>query len=372
MIPPTMTAVLLTGHGGLDKLCVRDNVPVPTPGAGQVLIHVRAAGVNNTDINTRIGWYSKSVVTSTNSAAKDENWQDNENSSELQKDGRWSGTPLSFPLIQGADVCGHIVAVGDGVNPRRIGQRVLVRSLQSRLSSDGKRMECWTFGSECNGGFAEYTVTEDSEAFAIESNLTDVELASFPCAYSTAENMLQRANVTGPGVRVFIAGASGGVGSAMIQLAKRRGATVIASCGSDAKAAQLQSLGADQVVNRNQDLIQTVGKDSVDVVIDLVAGDQFPFLLDILCPGGKYVVAGAIAGPMVNLDFRTLYLKDLTFFGCTNQDPAVFGNLVRYIEQNEIKPVVSNVFPLADIAEAQKTFLEKKFIGKIVLSVSSS
>jgi NADPH:quinone reductase-like Zn-dependent oxidoreductase len=180
--------------------------------------------------------------------------------------------------------------------------------------------------------------------------------------------MLERAGVK-QNDRVFITGASGGVGSAAVQLAKRRaGAMVIASCSQE-KADDMHALGVDKVVNRNKDPTLLVGKNAVDVVIDLVAGDRWPDLLEILRPGGKYATAGAIAGPIVNLDVRTLYLKDLTFYGCTFQEQNVFGNLVSYIERNELKPLVSRVFPLSDIATAQQAFLDKKHVGKIVLTV---
>ena len=359
-IPDSMHAVLLTGHGGFDRLEYRDTVPVPRPVEGQVLVKVAAAGINNTDINTRIGWYSKNVDAATDSGASDGFGSD------VDDDGSWSGAPLEFPRIQGADACGRIVAVGAGVDPGRVGERVLIRALQPRPTVD-KPVACWTFGSECDGAFAQYTVTASSEAFRIESELGDAELASFPCAYSTAENMLHRAGLQ-RGERVFVTGASGGVGSAAVQLARRRGAAVIASC-SAAKFDQLRALGADDVIERNHDPLEVLGRDSVDTVIDLVAGPAWPALPDLLRPGGKYVTAGAIAGPIVEFDVRTLYLKDLTFYGCTYQDPQVFGNLVGYIERGEIKPLLSKVYPLAEIVTAQQDFLAKKFTGKLVLEI---
>ena len=161
-------------------------------------------------------------------------------------------------------------------------------------------------------------------------------------------------------------GASGGVGSAAVQLAKRRGAHIIA-LSSASKQDEVAALGADEVIDRNSDLVATLGRNSVDVVIDLVAGDGWPALLEVLKRGGRYATAGAIAGPLVELDVRTLYLKDLTLIGCTFQDDIVFENLVGYIERNEIKPVVAKTFPLANIAEAQQAFLDKQFTGKLVL-----
>ncbi|WP_206779887.1 alcohol dehydrogenase family protein [Vibrio owensii] len=345
-LPTTMKGVLLTGHGGPEMLEYRQDIPVPTPKENEVLIRVSAAGVNNTDINTRIGWYSKG-----------------DNDSE---DASWSGNALVLPRIQGADVCGEIVAVGSMVDEGRIGERVLIEPCLSDVNGETINPP-WYFGSECDGGFAEYTVVSAKHAYQLKTDLTDVELASFPCSYSTAENMLTRSRVA-KGDRVLISGASGGVGSAAIQLAKARGASVIAIT-SPSKNEQVLELGADEVVPRNANLVEALGSNSVDVVIDLVAGDQWPQFLEVLRPEGRYAVSGAIGGAMVELDVRTLYLKDLSFFGCTVLEPEVFENLVHHIEQGNIKPLVAQTFPLEDINQAQTAFQEKGHVGKMVLTV---
>jgi NADPH:quinone reductase-like Zn-dependent oxidoreductase len=352
MIPATMQAVLLTGHGDISVLDYRTDVPVTAPEPGEVLIAVGAAGVNNTDINTRIGWYSKSVTAAT----------DHEVPDAAADDGGWAGA-FGFPRIQGADGCGRIVAVGDGVPATRIGERVLIDPI---LRAGPGRPEGY-FGSECDGAFAGYTRVPAANAYPINSRLTDVELASFPCSYSAAENMIGRAGV-GTGETVLVTGASGGVGSAAVQLARRRGARVIA-VASLAKAPLIQALGAERVLARDADLVRDLGQESVDVVIDVVGGAQFPSLLDVLKRRGRYAVAGAISGPVVELDLRTLYLKDLRLLGCTILDPEVFGHLVGYIERGEIRPLVSRVYPLREIATAQAAFLSKQHIGKIVLSL---
>lgn len=345
-LPQTMTAVLLTAHGGPEVLHHRDDVPLPRLYPGDVLIRVAAAGVNNTDINTRIGWYSKG---------------DNDT-----EDAAWGGNALALPRIQGADVCGTIVAVGQGVADSRIGDRVLIEP--SLHFADGATLEApWYFGSECDGGFAQYTKVAGQYAHKINSPLTDAELASFPCSYSTAENLLTRANVTAPD-RVLVTGASGGVGSAAVQLARARGATVIAQT-SPSKAQALRDLGAQTTVARDADLRVELGESAVDVVIDLVGGPSWPTLLDVLCPGGRYGVSGAIGGPMVALDLRTLYLKDLSFFGCTILEPQVFPNLIKLIESGVIKPLLAQTFALSQIAQAQEAFQQKRHIGKIVLTV---
>jgi NADPH:quinone reductase-like Zn-dependent oxidoreductase len=351
-----MCAVLLTGHGGVEKLTYADDVAVPTPGTGELLIRVAAAGVNNTDINTRVGWYAKAVTTSTDDTTLVAEGDEGD-------DGGWSGTPLNFPLIQGADTCGYVVAVGGEVGASRIGERVLVRTMQQ--SPSGRAFETVTMGSEMNGGFAQYVVARSSETYAVNCDWTDVELGSIPCAYSTAENMLHRASVTSND-RVLVTGASGGVGSAVVQLAKRRGAHVVAVVGAT-KGPAILSIGADEVVARNADLTLTLGRESVDVVIDLVGGRQWPSLLEVLRRGGRYVTSGAIAGPMVELDMRTLYLKDLTLIGATFQEPLVFQNLIGYIERGEIRPLVHATYPLHEIAKAQESFLAKNFVGKLVL-----
>ncbi|WP_114764953.1 alcohol dehydrogenase family protein [Vibrio rhodolitus] len=346
-IPTHMRGVELIGHGGPEMLRYREDITVPKPKEHEVLVQVLAAGVNNTDINTRTAWYSKGDNDST--------------------DASWSGKALELPLIQGADVCGVIVAVGECVDSARVGERVLIEpSLQE---VNGQPLESpWYFGSECNGGFAEYTVVSVKHAHPIESPLSSVELATFPCSYSTAENMLTRAEVSQRDT-VLVTGASGGVGSAAVQLAKARGAQVIAIT-SAGKKQQLLDLGADVIVDRNDDLVQVLGHNSVEVVIDLVAGKQWSELLKVLKPKGRYAVSGAIGGAMVELDVRTLYLKDLSFFGCTVLEPQVFHNLVKVIESGKIKPILAQVFDLKDINDAQATFEEKRHVGKIVLSVA--
>jgi NADPH:quinone reductase-like Zn-dependent oxidoreductase len=339
VIPELMSAVLLTGHGDYDMLDYRTDVPTPVPQAGEVLIKVGAAGINNTDINTRIAWYTDG------------------------EDGSWGGEAMALPRIQGADVCGHIVAVGDGVSDSRTGDRVLVRSMQPRPTTENL-LRCEVIGSEYDGGYAQYVATPSAEAIAINSTWTDVELGSLPCAYSTAEAMLDRASVGAE--RVVITGASGGVGTAAVQLAKRRGAYVIALSGA-AKADDVRSLGADLVLDRGCDIAAELGKDSVDVTLDVVAGDTFPKLIEILKPGGRYCTVGAISGPVVELDVRSLYLKDLSLFGSTYQPPEVFDNLVSYVEANEIRPFVAKTFPLSEVVQAQQAFVSKTYAGKLVL-----
>ena len=356
-LPATMHAVVLTGFGGPDKLVYRDDVPLPIARAGEVLIRVGASAVNNTDINTRVGWYSKTVDAS--SASEGVGFDASADATP-----GWGGTAMQFPRIQGADCCGTIVAVGAGVDAQRVGERVLVRPVL-RMYAGYAPFACWYLGSECDGAFAQYTRVPADAALPILSSLGDAELATFPCAYSTAENLLTRSGVRA-GDRVLVTGASGGVGSAAVQLAMLRGAQVVVQAAT-AKHAALRELGAEAAVDRGDDALRSLGANAVSVVIDLVGGPQWPLLLDALRTGGRYASAGAIAGPVVPLDLRTLYLKDLSLFGCTFQDDIIFENLVGYIERGELRPLLAKTYALSDIAQAQADFSAKQFLGKLAL-----
>lgn len=354
-LPDMMCGVVLTGHGSLDRLVWREDLPVPVPAEGEVLIRVRASSVNNTDINTRTAWYSKAVRDGTDAGGV------SGNSAAQEADGGWAGEAISFPRVQGADCCGEIVAVGTGVPETRVGERVLVRALQSTGAS-GDRFATWTFGSECDGGFAQFAKTFAADALPVRSDWSDLELASIPCAYATAEGMLQRADVQAE--RVLVTGASGGVGSAAIQLARRRGAHVTAVTSKD-KAESIRALGADATMSRDDRL----PVDAFDVVVDLVAGPRWAELIDALRRGGRYVTAGTIAGPIVELDVRTLYLRDLSFFGTTFQPDNTLPDVIGYIERGELSPMIAQVFDLKDLRAAQQAFLDKRHVGKIAIRV---
>lgn len=360
-IPETMKGVYLTGFGGYDKLEYREDIPVPKPKKGEVLVKIGAAAVNNTDINTRIGWYSKNVTTAT-STGGEKGFGD-----AVNKDGSWLGVSLKFPRIQGADSCGRIVAVGEGVDPSRIGERCIIRNVQEMPPSE-HGLECFTHGSECDGTFCEYTTSRAEEVFPINSKLSDEELAIFSCAYATANNLVCRVNVK-ESDRVLITGSSGGVGSALVQLVKARGAHVIGVCdpGQDEI---VKGYGADEIIFRGENYVEKLGEMTVDVALDMVAGESWPQLLKVLKKGGKLGMCGAIAGPVVNFDVRDLYLKDLSIFGTTYQTRDSMLQLIDFVEKGKVRPIIAKVYPLKDIVEAQKAFLSKKYVGKIVLKVS--
>lgn len=363
-LPDTMRAAVLTGHGGLDRLSFRGDWPRPCPEPGQVLIQVGACGLNNTDVNTRTAWYSAGVSGGTTGDALGDAGE---------ADAAWGGKPIAFPRIQGADVCGRVVDLGAGCDAALLNRRVLVDPWLRDWSEPLDREKCGYFGSECDGGFADYTVADVRNVHPIHSDLSDPELATFATSYLTAEYMLNRAGVRGDD-RILISGASGGVGSALIQLARRRGAETVALCGED-KAEAVRSLGADHVLPRAPEDLKAAlgtatGAEEVTVVADVVGGLLWPRLISVLSRGGRYTCAGAIAGPMVRFDLREFYLRDLVFTGATVPPPGVFADLVGYIERNEISPVLAATYPLRELVAAQRAFIAKRHVGNIVVTMA--
>ncbi len=361
-VPAVMRAARLLGTGGPEMLEVRDDVPVPRPGPGDVLVRVAACGMNNTDINTRVGWYSRAVT----SATASEGFADAD-----PDDSAWGRSGLSFPRIQGADIAGVVVAAGEGTHAGLVGRRVLVDPWLRDRDRPADRQLAGYLGSERDGGFAQYCAVPGENVYPVSVGLSDVELASFACSWSTAEHMLQRSGL-GSGGSIAVPGASGGVGSALVQLAKRRGARVVAIAGAS-KLAAVRELGADAAVARESadvvaDAVEANGGD-FDVVADVVGGDSFGGWLEALRRGGCYVTSGAIAGPIVALDLRTLYLNDLQMQGATVYPPQVFADLVGYIERGEVRPVVGGTYPLEEIRAAQQAFVAKSHIGSLVLTI---
>lgn len=356
-LPDTMTAMVTMGHGDMDQMVLHTDWPRPDPAAGEVLVRVGACGLNNTDVNTRSGWYSKAVTEATTGGAFDDVGTD---------DPSWGGAPISFPRIQGADVCGEIVAVGDGVDVGRIGERIITNNWLRDPTDPDNMDKMGYYGSERDGGFAQYATMPSVNALAVNSPLSDAELATFSCSYVTAEGMLTRANVTASDT-VLVPGASGGVGGALVQLAKRRGARVIAMA-SEAKHDAVAKLGPDVILARAPANLRAALKgERITVVADIVGGPYWASLIDVLERGGRYVCSGAIAGPMVDLDLRTLYLRDLTFLGSTVTSPETARAVVRYIQEGAIQPALAATYPLTELHAAQTAFIAKTHAGNIVV-----
>jgi alcohol dehydrogenase len=334
-----MSGVVLTRHGGPDALAWRDDLAVPVPGPGQVLVRVLAAGVNNTDIATREGWYARDGT---------------------GEGGGWAGA-IVFPRIQGGDLCGRVVALGPGVAAPAVGRRVTA-PINLPRPTPANPVGFIALGSEIDGAFAQFCRMEAEDLHDVSASpLSDVEIGAMPCAFGTALNLLDRAGVV-EGQRVLVTGASGGVGLAAVQLAAVRGAQVT-GIAAGAKADAVRAAGAADVIGR--DALPEAA--AFDAVVDLVGGPGWAALIRALKAGGHYAVAGAIAGPVVAADLRDIYLRDITLHGCTYQPRETFRRLVALINAGSVRPLVSATYPLADIARAQADFVAKRYPGKLVL-----
>lgn len=345
--PDTMRAAVITAHGGPEVIEIR-TVPTPRPGPGEALVRVAAAGCNNTDLWTREGAYGLSGETGRPSG--------------------WRG-PLDFPRIQGADVAGTVVAVGDTDAEDLLGARVLVDpALYPDSAPDARPVD--VLGSERDGGFAEYTLVPAARTHRVDASpLTDLELAALPIAYGTALGMLERGSVT-DGDTVLITGASGGVGLAAVQLAHARGARVVAVC-SGTKAEAVRTAGAAAIVDRRRGQVlpdaAKAAAEGVDAVIDVVAGPLVGPGLELMRPGGRWVVAGALDGWSVELDVRRLYLDNLSLLGSTMHTPHIFDLLVGLARSGAVRPVIAATFGLDQVAEAQELLARREHVGKLVV-----
>lgn len=363
-IPATMSAMLLTGHGGVDTLVYRDDVPTPTPGPGEVLVRVTATAKNNTDRKAREGLYPTKEKGEVTSFAM-------------------GGEPtLTFPRIQGADVAGRVVAVGEGVDAARIGERGL---LDFNLYPDARRDINLTpdyYGHGADGGFAEY-VAVPSEQFHHVANpeLADAELAALGmCSYQTAYHMMTAAGVAA-GERVLVSGASGGVGTALIQLCRVVGAIPYA-VSQPGKADALLALGAEAVIDRGDlesfvgRVLDATGGAPIDAVMDLVGGEMTDRFIDTMIHDMKrratyprLSIAGASGGNLSEVMWTRIYLYQVQIFGVSHGTREEAEQLVAWIRSGQLKPVLHAAFRLSDLHRAERYFVDRgsNFLGKIVI-----
>ncbi|MFJ9536261.1 zinc-binding dehydrogenase [Streptomyces sp. NPDC101225] len=346
-----MTAAVLTGHGGPDKLEIRRDWPVPVPGPHQVQVRVTAAAVNNTDIWTREGAYGSPDDPNAVSG--------------------WLG-PIDCPRIQGGDIAGVVSALGPGVPPDMLGRRVLVDPGLYR-DSGADKPPVGFLGSEADGGFAEFAVVDADHAHDMTgSPLTDEELACLPVAYGTAIGMLDRAGVRS-GERLLVTGASGGVGLALVQLASARGAEVVAVT-SAANAEAVRESGAAHVLLRDaEDLpaqVRVLAPDGLDAVADVVGGPLIGALMPAVRDDGRWVIAGAVAGRVVEFDLRRLYLHNITLIGSSMHTRAHFAALADAARAGVLAPRIAARYPLTRLHDAQEAFARTRGAGKIVIRMT--
>ncbi|MBX7266609.1 zinc-binding dehydrogenase [Micromonospora sp. Llam7] len=283
----------------------------------------------------------------------------------------WRGS-IDFPRIQGADVAGRVVSVGPGVDRSLVGRRVVV----DPAIYDADRPDAnpvGLMGSERDGGYAEYVTAPAKQVHDMAgSPLADDQLATLPTAYGTALGMIERGRLR-QGETVLVSGASGGVGLALVQIARARGARVLA-ISSASKLDSVREAGAHDVVDRAEGVVEQIravapdGIDVVlDVVLDVVAGNLVSEGLPLVRDGGRWVTAGALGGHAVAFDVRRLYLHNVQLIGSSMHTPAHFELLMDLARRGEIAPVIAATFPLHEAARAQEELARRRHVGKIVL-----
>src|SRR5215471_17509942 len=334
----TMKALVLRKHGGLEDLAVINDYPVPSAAAGHVVIRVRAASFNYHDVFTVRGM---------------------------------PGIKVPLPVILGLDMAGEIVELGSGLNGWKVGDRVLVNPLNKQKGLMGEMLD---------GGMAEYCQVAADQLVAMPANVSFEEAAALPVAYGTAHRMLITHATVKKGDRVLVLGASGGVGTGSIILAKHLGAEVIAGTSSAEKMRKLKALGADEVINiREVDFskwaIETYGKPQrrsyeggVDAVINFTGGETWQPSLRCLKRGGKLLVCGATAGYDPKEDLRYVWTFELKIIGSNSFYDDDLKGLMDLIADGKMRPVIDKVLPLAQAREGLRLIQDREVIGKVVVA----
>jgi NADPH:quinone reductase-like Zn-dependent oxidoreductase len=337
-----MKAVLIVKQGGLVALQYAD-VPIPKPRKNEVLIRVKACALNHLDIHIRRGRLN-----------------------------------IGLPHISGSDVSGEIASGLDNQSRLQIGQAVVVNPAIpcGTCICCKKGMSCEmvnVFGYKTQGGFAEYVAVPIAQVYPMPKNLSFAEAAAFPLTFLTAYHMLVGRARLQKGETVFIWGASGGLGSAAIQIAKYLDARVIAAARTEADAKRIKTMGADKVVTYKSDTAEKVkgltNGEGVDVVFESVGADTWERTLAMLRPYGRVVIAGTTSGGKVNLNLSDMYHYQHTILGSRMGTPQEFEELLKLIEAGRLRPTIDTTFPLKDFNEAEKRLEESKHIGKIVIEI---
>ncbi|OZI18232.1 zinc-binding dehydrogenase [Bordetella genomosp. 7] len=334
----TMKALVLTEHGGLDRLAVVTDKPAPAATPGHVVIRVKASSFNYHDVFTVQGM---------------------------------PGIKVPLPVVIGLDMAGEIAEVGPEVDGWKAGDRVLVNPLNKSRGLMGEMLD---------GGMAEYCLVSQDQLIALPDGVDYDDAAALPVAYGTAHRMLVTHNTVKAGDKVLILGASGGVGTACVVLAKLLGAEVIACAGSDSKLQALQALGADHLVNyRETDFskwaIGQYGKPQrrnyeggVDVVINFTGGDTWVPSLKCIKRGGTLLVCGATAGHAPAEDLRYVWSFELNIKGSNSFYDDNLKALLDLIAQNRIKPLIDRRVPLEQAADGLALIRDREVLGKVIVN----
>lgn len=323
-----MKAAVIERQGDLEGLVYRD-WPQPKPRAGEVLVRVRACGLNHLDIFVRRGM---------------------------------PDFPVPLPFISGGDIAGEIVAVGANVSDELIARRVLV----DPSTPDGM------LGEQLPGGMAEFVTAPASHTLPLPSNVSFRQAACLPVAYGTARRMLLSRGKLRAGETVLILGASGGVGNACVQIARDAGARVIATASDPAKLERLRKLGADDLINYQVEDFSAAawrltGKRGVDMVVNFTGGDTWVPSLRSLRRGGRLVTCGATAGFDPRTDIRYIWVRELNILGSDGWTTDDLRELLRQVASGTLRPVISDVLPLSAAREAERLLEERRVFGKVIL-----
>lgn len=340
-----MKAVLIRGHGG-PEVVSHEDLPDPSPGPGQVLVAVRAAALNHLDLWVRKGW---------------------------------PGLKLSFPHVLGSDVAGVVEAVGPGVEGVQAGDEVVVNpSLgcgRCERCLGGAENLCRRFailGEHVPGGQAERLVLPARNVLPKPANLGFEEAAAVPLTFMTAWHALVARAKVRVGETVLVHAAGSGVGVAAVQIAKLLGARVIATAGTEAKLEKARALGADHLVNyEEQDFAQEVRKltdrKGVEVVFEHVGKTTWERSLLAAGIGGRIVTVGATTGYDPPTDLRHVFFRQLSVLGSTMGTAADLLAVLRFVGEGRLRPVVDRVLPLREARAAQGLLADRAQFGKIVL-----
>jgi NADPH:quinone reductase-like Zn-dependent oxidoreductase len=333
--PAALSDIRPLRHGGREALVWRDDLPVPRPGPGEVLVRVLAAGVSASDISTGVGRYGAGEAAG------------------------WSGA-IGFARIRKSGLCGRVVAPGEGVEGVAPGARVICWAVPAAPQAAGP-LDVVAVGSGDDGAFAQYCVVPARHLQQVQASaLAEAGAGAMPFACGTAQNLVARARIA-VGERVLVTGASGAVGLAAVQLALLRGAEVVAHCPA-ARAGALRRMGAEVI-----DRAAVPRACGFDVVIDVAGGCGWQDRLEALRPGGRYVTRGAAGGPEVRGGQRRVYLNDPAIPGAAHRPREVFAGLVTLITIGRLRPVVSKAVPLRDMAAAQADLAAGRYPGKLQL-----
>ncbi len=342
-----MKAVFITKHGGLDVLQYGD-VPTPSPGYGEVLVRLRAAALNRLDLWVREGW---------------------------------PGLRLQYPHILGADGAGDIAALGEGVTEWQVGDRVVINpnigcgKCEFCLAGQDNLCEHWQLlGETRSGTYAEYVVVPARNLMALPKGFGYREAAAAALVFQTAWHSLITRGGLRPGEHVLVVGASGGVNTASIQIAKLTGCTVYVVGSSARKLTLAEQLGADFLIDRSKtenwakEVYRLSGKRGVDVVVDNV-GTTFPLSFKAARKGGRILTVGNTGGPKFQIDNRYIFGKHLSVIGSTMSPQKDFRDVMRLVFAGKLKPVLDKTFPLAEARAAQERLERGKQLGKITLEI---